>query len=114
MPVTSSNQIHTRLRNRMPFLLGSLDNGGGTRQNLNLAFEDTYRILIQRFRRRPGSYAAVAIEDAAMAWAHEQVGIGQPADRAAEMRANHRECDKLLIVLAAKPGGCLGGHSGPR
>ena len=56
---------------------------------------------------------AVGVEYAAVAWAHEQFGLGEPSHRASEMRAVDREDLELLAGHASHPAWDFGGLAVP-
>src|SRR5438093_1135074 len=65
-------------------------------------------------RRRACGDAAVFVIRAAVAWAHEKLGIGHPPHRAAEVRAIRGERDELLLAFTAEPRGRFRRNAGPR
>ena len=56
---------------------------------------------------------AVGVKNAAVAWAHEQTGLGEPSHRAAQMRAVDREDLELVARHSAHPAGDLCGLTIP-
>src|ERR1700723_1482702 len=71
-------------------------------------------VLIERARRRSRSVPAVGVECAAVAGTHEQLGFGEPSNRAAEMSAVNREHLELIAFHAAHPAWDLCGLAVPR
>ena len=81
--------------------------------NPKLAGLDFVFVLIQRTRRRSRSVPAVGVECAAVAWAHEQFGFGEPSHRASQMRAVDGEDLELVAGDVSHPAGDFGGLAVP-
>ena len=88
----------------------------GNRAGLDLDLSAAYphRISGQRLRRRSRGHRAVGVVHAAVAGAEKEPRLGDPAHRAAEMSAVHREGGEVGRVVASKPRGSAGRHAGPR
>ena len=67
----------------------------------------------QRPRRRPAGDIAVGVVDAAVARAQEQVGVRQPVDRAAQVRAVDGEDGERRLAVAPHIDGGVGGLARP-
>src|SRR5690348_8333054 len=106
-PLRSSS--HARKRRS----IGRSGDGNGAGQDLDLTVAHPDGILGQRPGRRTGGDGAVTIVDAAMTGAEEELRVGHPADRAAQVRAVHGERAEPLDVVATEPGSAPCGNPGP-
>src|SRR5512138_1900089 len=88
-PLRSSSQERRR-RNT-----GRSDDGNGAGQDLDLPIVHPDRILRQRPGRRARRNRAVPVVDTAVAGTEKELGIGDPANRAAEMGAVDGEGSEL-------------------
>src|SRR6185295_3280078 len=70
---------------------------------------DLVGILEQTTLGRPRGARAVAVVRPAVARTHEEAGLREPADRAAQVRAVDREHLELVARDAPHPGGSAGG-----
>src|SRR5690349_13638399 len=82
-PIRSSSQAQAWRRN----CIGSARDRERVGQDLDLTVGDARVVLEERVRRRPAGDPAVGVVDAAVARAEEELGVGQPVDRAAEVSA---------------------------
>src|SRR5262249_10834975 len=75
---------------------------------------DLIGIAEQPPRGRAGGESTVSVVSAAVTRAHEELGLREPADRAAQMRAIDREHLEILTLQVPHPTGNVGGLAVPR
>ena len=76
-----------------------------------LAVDDGVLILEQTALRRAGCARAIFVVGAAVAGAHEEVRLWEPAHRTAKVRAVDGEDLKLIALHMANPARDVGGHA---
>src|SRR6476469_1024549 len=97
-PLRSSSQASRRLSTEV----SGDRNGAGLDLDLAGGRVHPHRILRQRARRRPRGDGTVTVVHAAVAGTEEQLCVGHPAYRAAEVSAVHREGRELPLAVAAE------------
>src|SRR5487761_1882478 len=114
-PVRSSSQSHAIWSNLIGFLKTAMlmRDRNRARQDLYLTIVDSSRIDRHRHQRRPGRDGSIPIENTTVARAHEKLGVWNPAQRAAKVRAINRERDEALRALAPQIGRAVAGNAGP-
>src|SRR5713101_7385288 len=84
-----------------------------SRQNLHLPVSHPRPIAGEGFGRRAARDAAVGVVHAAVARTEEELGVGEPPHRAAEVSAVDRERGEAARVVSPEPRGAAGAHPGP-
>src|SRR5262245_49703352 len=113
-PARSSIHRFTRRTMAMGGSDGARQGGELTAPHPELTVAHLVLVLEQAARRRPRRMGAVLVVHAAVARAHEQARLREPAHRAAEVRAVDREDLELLGLHAAHPARDLGRRPVPR
>src|SRR5438874_10994445 len=88
-------------------------NRNGHRFDFHLPVYRAHVVSNQRFRRWPGRDCSILVINAAVTWTHEQVCIGQPAHRTAQMRTVDRKRNKFALGHPAQPQRALRRNSRP-